>query len=136
QGAVTNTLGSVVQSAITLAITIVTMLLLSWPITLLALVVLPLFLLPSKRVGRRLQRLTRDQMNLNADMNATMQERFNVSGAMLAKLFGRPDAERDDFSGKAGAVRDMGIKIAVYSRSFFILLSVVAAVGTTIVWWL
>ena len=94
QNAVTNTLGSVVSSVITLGITIAAMLVLSWQITLLALFVLPLFLLPSKRAGRRLQRLSRDQMNLNAGMNATMQERFNVSGAMLAKLFGRPDAER------------------------------------------
>ncbi len=136
QGAVTNTLGSVVQSAITLGVTIVTMLLLSWQITLLALVVLPLFLLPSKRVGRRLQRLSRDQMNLNASMNATMQERFNVSGAMLAKLYGRPDAERDGFSREATGVRDMGIKIAVYSRTFFLLLGLVAAFGSAIVYWI
>jgi ATP-binding cassette subfamily B protein len=136
QNAVTNTLGSVVSSAITLITTIVAMLVISWKVTLLSALVLPLFLLPSKRVGRRLQRLSLDQMNVNAQMNATMQERFNVSGAMLAKLFGRPDAERDDFSAKAAAVRDMGVRIAVYSRSFFILLSVVAAVGTAIVWWL
>src|SRR5438094_3423959 len=111
------------------------MIALSWRVTLLAMFVLPLFLLPSKRVGRRLQALSRDQMNLNASMNATMQERFNVSGAMLAKLFGRPDAEALDFSGKAGAVRDMGVKIAVYSRSFFIVLSVIAAFGTAVVFW-
>ncbi len=135
QSAVTNTLGSVVQNAITLGITVVTMILLSWQITLLALVVLPLFLVPSKRVGRRLQHLTRDQMNLNADMNATMQERFNVSGAMLAKLFGRPDVERDSFGSKATGVRDMGIRIAVYSRTFFLLLGLVAAFGSAIVYW-
>jgi len=74
-------------------------------------------------------------MNLNAGMNATMQERFNVSGAMLAKLFGRPTVERDEFTAKAAGVRDMGVKIAVYSRSFFILLSVIAAVGTAVVYW-
>jgi ATP-binding cassette subfamily B protein len=135
QGAVTNTLGSVVQSSITLGITVVTMLLLSWQITLLALVVLPLFLLPSKRVGRRLQRLSRDQMNLNANMNSTMQERFNVSGAMLAKLFGRADVERDGFGEKAAGVRDMGVRIAVYSRFFFIVLGLVAAFGSAIVYW-
>ncbi len=135
QNAMTNTLGSVVSSAITLGTTIVTMLLISWQITLLALFVLPLFMLPSKRAGRRLQGLSRDQMNLNAGMNATMQERFNVSGAMLAKLFGRPDAEREDFSRRAAGVRDIGIRIAVYSRSFFILLSLIAAVGTAVVYW-
>ncbi len=134
QNAVTNTLGSVVQSVITLGVTIAAMLVLSWQITILALLVLPLFLLPSKGVGKRLQRLSRDQMNLNADMNATMQEHFNVSGAMLAKLFGRPDTERDEFSTKAAGVRDIGIRIAVYSRWFFILLSVIAAVGTAVVY--
>jgi ATP-binding cassette subfamily B protein len=124
-----------VQSAITLGITIVTMLVLSWQITLLALLVLPLFLLSSKRVGRRLQRLSVDQMNLNAGMNTTMQERFNVSGAMLAKLFGRPDDERDGFADKARGVRDMGVKIALYSRTYFILLGLVAAFGSAIVYW-
>jgi len=136
QNAVTNTLGSVVSSAITLGVTITAMLVLSWKITLLALLVLPFFLLPSKRVGRRLQRLSRDQMNLNASMNATMQERFNVSGAMLAKLFGRPDVESRAFSSEAADVRDMGVKIAVYSRSFFIVLSIIAAVGTAVVYWI
>jgi ATP-binding cassette subfamily B protein len=134
QNAVTNTLGSIVQSAITLGVTIAAMLVLSWKVTLLALLVLPLFLLPSKRVGKRLQRLSRDQMNLNADMSATMQERFNVSGALLAKLFGRPDAERDGFAAKAAGVRDIGIRIAVYSRWFFILLSIIAAAGTAVVY--
>jgi ATP-binding cassette subfamily B protein len=135
QNAVTNTFGSVVQSAITLGLTIVAMFLISWKITALALIVLPLFLLPSKGVGKRLQRLSRDQMDLNASMNATMQERFNVSGAMLTKLFGRPAAETADFSDKAAGVRDMGVRIAVYSRWFFILLSIIAAVGTTVVYW-
>jgi ATP-binding cassette subfamily B protein len=135
QNAMTNTLGSVVSSVITLGTTIAAMLVISWQITLLALFVLPLFLLPSKRAGRRLQRLSLDQMNLNAGMNATMQERFNVSGAMLAKLFGRPDAERRDFSGKAAGVRDIGVRIAVYSRSFFILLSLIAAFGSAVVYW-
>ena len=135
QGAITSTLSSVVQSAITLVVTIAAMVAISWKVTLLAMLVLPVFLLPSKRVGRRLQRLSRDQMNLNAEMNTTMQERFNVSGAMLAKLFGRPDGELDEFGAKAAGVRDIGVRIAVYSRSFFILLSVIAAVGTAIVYW-
>ncbi|MFN2615205.1 MAG: ABC transporter ATP-binding protein [Actinomycetota bacterium] len=134
QSAVTNTLGTVLQSAITLGVTLTTMMLISWQITLLALLVLPVFLVPSKRVGKRLQRLTRQQMNLNANMNATMQERFNVSGAMLAKLFGHPREERDGFSSKAAEVRDMGVRIAVYARTFFILLGVVAAIGSAIVY--
>jgi ATP-binding cassette subfamily B protein len=134
QGAVTNSLGSVVQSSITLGTTLTTMMLISWQITLLALLVLPVFLIPSKRVGKRLQRLTREQMNLNANMNATMQERFNVSGAMVAKLFGQPRQEREAFSGKAAEVRDIGVRSALYARTFFILLGVVAAIGSAIVY--
>jgi ATP-binding cassette subfamily B protein len=136
QSAITGTLQTIVQSVITLVITLAAMVSLSWQITLLAMIVLPVFVIPSKRVGRKLQKLTREQMNLNATMSATMQERFNVSGAMVAKLFGYPDVEREAFSSKAKSVRDMGIKIAVYARTFFIVLSVVAAVGTAVVFWM
>jgi ATP-binding cassette subfamily B protein len=136
QSALTGTLGTVVQNVITLTTTLVVMVSLSWQITLLAMLVLPLFLFPSKRVGKRLQVMTREQMNQNAEMNASMQERFNVSGAMLAKLFGNAAAERDRFSGKAALVRDLGIKIAVYMRTFVVTLSFVGAIGTAIVLWL
>jgi ATP-binding cassette, subfamily B, bacterial len=136
QGAVTNTLSTIQQSVTTLGVTLATMLALSWKITLLAMVVLPLFLLPSKRVGAKLSKLSREQMGLNAEMSSTMQERFNVSGAMVSKLFGRPDDERQTFGSKAGNVRDMGVKIAVYARTFFITLTVVAAVGSAVVYWL
>ena len=136
QSAVTGSLSTIQQSFITLAVTLVTMFALNWQITVLAMVVLPLFMLPSKRVGKKLSSLTRQQMALNAEMNATMQERFNVSGAMLSKLFGRPAAERDTFAGKASSVRDMGVRSAVYARTFFIMLSVVAAAGTAVVYWL
>ncbi len=136
QSAVTNTLSTIQQSITTLAVTLVTMFVLSWKITLLAMIVLPLFLIPSKRVGRRLSSLTREQMGVNAEMSATMQERFNVSGAMVAKLFGQTDTERDVFSAKAANVRNIGVKIALYMRTFFITLTVVAAVGSAVVYWL
>ena len=90
QNAVTGTLGTVVSNVITLTLTLVAMLALEWHLTVIALLVLPLFILPAKRVGRRLQTITREQMNLNASMNTTMTERFNVSGAMLVKLYGDP----------------------------------------------
>jgi ATP-binding cassette subfamily B protein len=104
-------------------------------LTLLALVVLPLFVLPAKRVGRRLQDLTREQMDLNATMNTTMTERFGVAGAMLVKLFGRQDQEVEDFGDRAGRVRDIGVRTALYSRTFFIALGLVGAVGTALIYW-
>ncbi len=103
QDAVTGTLGSVVSNVIVLATTLTTMLVLEWRLTLLALVVLPLFILPAKRVGRVLQAITRERMDLNAQMNTQMTERFNVAGAMLVKLFGRHDDEISEFSDRAGA---------------------------------
>src|SRR5262249_30570512 len=134
QSAVTGTLGTVVSNVITLVLTLVAMLALEWRLTLIALLVLPIFIFPAKRVGRRLQAITRDQMNLNASMNTTMTERFNVSGAMLVKLYGDPDAEAASFSGRASRVRDMGIKSAMYGRVFFVALGLVAAVGTAVIY--
>src|SRR5262245_13287180 len=101
------------------------MLVLEWRLTLLALVVLPIFIIPAKRVGRRLQDLTREQMDLNASMNQTMTERFGVAGALLVKLFGRQDQEVDEFGSRAGRVRDIGVRTALYSRTFFIALGLV-----------
>lgn len=135
QRAITGTLGQVISNAIVLVTTLIAMLLLEWRLTLLAVVLLPIFILPTKRVGRRLQVLTRESMDLNAQMNTTMNERLNVSGAMLVKLFGRHDAERDEFSGRAGRVADIGVRSAMYARVFFIGLSVVGAVGTAVVYW-
>jgi len=134
QNAVTGTLGTVVSNVITLTLTLAAMLALEWHLTVIALLVLPLFVLPAKRVGRRLQTITREQMNLNASMNTTMTERFNVSGAMLVKLYGDPDAEAASFSNRASRVRDMGIKSAMYGRVFFVALGLVAAVGTAVIY--
>jgi ATP-binding cassette subfamily B protein len=135
QRAVTQTLGAVVSNVIVLITTLMAMALLEWRLTLLALALLPLFILPAKRVGRRLQAITREQMNLNASMNNTMTERLNVSGALLVKLFGRHDDEESGFSDRAARVRDIGIRGAVYGRTFFIALGLVAAVGTAAVYW-
>ncbi len=135
QRALTGTLGTVVANAITALTTLVTLFLLEWRITLLAMVLLPMFILPARRVGRTVADITREGMNLNASMNATMTERFNVSGAWLVKLFGRPDDERDGFAGQAGRVRDIGIRNALFSRTFVIALTLLGAIGTAVVYW-
>ncbi len=136
QQAFTGTLGTAVANIITLAGTLIAMFLLEWRLTLLAVVILPVFVLPARRVGRGLQAITREGMNLNASMNNTMTERFNVAGALLVKLFGRHDDEAADFSDRAGRVRDIGIRSAMYSRVFLIALTLVGAVGTAVVYWL
>jgi len=123
QRALTGTLGTVVSNGITAATTLVTLFFLEWRITLLAMVLLPLFILPARRVGRTVAGITREGMNLNASMNATMTERFNVSGAQLVKLFGRPDEETEGFQERAGRVRDIGIRGALFSRAFVIALT-------------
>jgi len=134
QRAVTGTLGTVVSNIVTLALTLGAMFVLSWQLTLLAVVLLPIFLLPAKRVGRRLSGITRDGFDLNASMNATMTERFGVSGALLVKLFGRHDAEAASFSDRAGRVRDIGVQSAMYSRTFMTALTLVGAVGTAVIY--
>ncbi|MEY2447987.1 MAG: hypothetical protein QOH79_1463 [Acidimicrobiaceae bacterium] len=134
QRAVTGTLGSVVSNVVTLVVTLTAMAILEWRMTLVTLVLLPLFLLPAKRIGRQLQTITRESMNLNAEMNTTMTERFNVAGALLVKLFGRHQEEASDFSRRAGRVRDIGVRSAMYGRVFFIALTLVGAVGTAAVY--
>jgi ATP-binding cassette subfamily B protein len=135
QRALTGTLGQVVYNVLTVVATVAAMLVLDWQLAVLALAILPLFIIPAKRVGARLQDITREGMEVNAAMNATMTERFNVSGAMLVKLFGRADTERHEFGAKAGRVRDIGVRSAMYSRFFFAALGLVAAVGATLVYW-
>ncbi|MCB1017715.1 MAG: ABC transporter ATP-binding protein, partial [Acidimicrobiales bacterium] len=125
-----------ISNVVVLVTTLTAMFVLQWQLTLLSLLLLPLFLLPTKRVGRRLQAMTREQMDLNSSMNTTMTERFNVSGALLVKLFGRHDQESGDFADRAGRVRDIGVLTAVYSRTFFIALALVGAVGTALIYWL
>jgi ATP-binding cassette, subfamily B, bacterial len=136
QRALTGTLGSVFSNLISLVTTLVAMAVLNWRITLITVAVLPLFLLPAKRVGRRLQAITRESMQLNAAMTTTMNERFNVAGALLVMLFGRRKRELDGFSAKAAGVRDIGVRSALYGQTFFVVLGLVGAVGTAAVYWL
>jgi len=135
QRAFTTTLGSVVSNVIVLRTTRTAMVILEWRLTVLALALLPLLVVPAKRVGRRLQALTREGMDLNAAMNTQMTERFGVAGALLVKLFGDHDRERDEFALRAGRVRDIGVRSAMYGRTFFIALGLVGAVGTAAVYW-
>jgi len=134
QQAITSTMSSVVSNILTVGAILVTMFYLSWQISLIALVLIPLFLLPARRVGRRLQRLTRESMQLDAAMGSTMTERFNVAGAMLVKLFGRPRQESEVFAERAGRVRDIGVTQAMYGQVFFISLTLLAALATAVVY--
>jgi ATP-binding cassette subfamily B protein len=129
QRAFTSTLSGTLSNVISLLLTLAVMLTLSWEITLLSLVLLPVFVVPAKWVGRRLAGLTRESANLNASMNTTMTERFNVSGAQLVKLFGRPDAETAAFTARAARVRDVGVTSAMYGRAFIVALTLVAALA-------
>jgi ATP-binding cassette subfamily B protein len=134
QQAFTNTLSSIVSNVLTVILTVATMAFLSWPITLVALALLPVFLLPARRIGRKLAQLTRESYNLNASMNNLMTERFNVSGALLVKLFGRPQTEHDQFADKAGRVRDIGVRTAMYGRVFFVALVLTSSLATALVY--
>ena len=134
QQAFTSTLSGVVSNVIGLLLTAGVMFTLSWQITVLSLVLLPLFVVPARRVGRRLQEITRESYALNASMNTTMTERFNVAGALLVKLFGRPAQESSSFSDRAGRVRDIGVSSAMYSRTFFVALTLVAALAQALVY--
>jgi ATP-binding cassette subfamily B protein len=134
QQAVTNTLGTVVSNVITLVVTLSFMLALEWKLTILTLLVLPFFIIPARRIGRKLVVATREAMQLNASMNNTVVERFNVAGALVVKLFGDHEREREYFAGRAGRVRDIGITTAMYSRVLFVALGFVTAVGTAIVY--
>jgi ATP-binding cassette subfamily B protein len=134
QQAFTSTLSGLVSNIIALIVVLVTMITLSWQITFASLVLLPLFLIPARLLGRKLQALARNQMDLNAQMNQQMSERFNVSGALLIKLFGNYQNETQVFTNRAIGVRDIGIKIAMTNRIFFIALTLVATVATAFVY--
>ncbi len=136
QRAFTTFLSTVIGNIINLGITLVTMFAIEWRLTLLSLVILPFFLIPSRRVGARMADITRESMELNASMNTTMTERFNVSGAMLVKLFGQPRVEADDFADRASRVRDIGIRSAMLARVFMTAMTLVGALGTAAIYWL
>ncbi len=134
QQAFTGTLSNVVSNVISVTLVLIAMFTLSWQITLAALLMLPVFVLPARYMGRRLQSITRESYQLDAKMNTTMTERFNVAGALLVKLFGRPDEEARTFRDRAGRVRDIGITSAMYSRIFFISLMLTASLATALVY--
>ena len=130
QQAFTGTLSGVVSNVVSLVLVVTTMLILSWQITLVSLLLLPAFLLPTKWVGKRIQALTRDAFNLNATMSSTMTERFNVSGALLVALYGKPKMEETFFRTRARKVADIGIQTAMLNRVFFVGITSVAAIAT------
>jgi len=132
QQAFTSTLSGVVSNLLSLLLVALTMLTLSWQITVTSLLLLPVFLIPTKWVGRKLQRLTRSSFDLNAQMSSNMTERFNVSGALLVSLYGNSKFENDEFSDKARKVANIGVSIALLNRFFFIALTSVAAIATAV----
>lgn len=134
QQAFTDTFNSVVGNTISVGVTLVVMLFLSWEITLLALVMLPVFIFPARWVGRRLAAITREGYGLNAEMNAMMSERFNVAGALLVKIFGRPEREKSAFGERTARVRDIGVTTAMYGRIFFTGLLLSASLATALVY--
>ena len=131
QQAFTSTLSGIVSNSLTLLLVVIAMLTLSWQITLVSLVLLPVFIVPTKWIGRKLANYTRQSFDLNAEMSSTMTERFNVSGALLVSLYGDRIAEGSNFRSKARRVADMGIKIAMLNRIFFIAMTSVAAIATS-----
>jgi ATP-binding cassette subfamily B protein len=135
QSAVTGTLVSVTANGFATVATLAVMLSLEWRLTLAAVAILPLFIIPSRRVGRVLRRITRDQMKANAAMNTAMNETLNLSGALLVKLFGRTADEDRRFAGHAASVRDLGVRRALIGRWFFMALGLVSALGTALVFW-
>ncbi len=134
QEVLTTTLVSTVSSTLQLILVLVTMLYFSWLVTVIALVLIPMFIIPARLVGRRLQRLTRESMQLNAVLGSTMTERFNVAGAMLAKLFGEPSEESGLFAGQAAKVRDIGVVQAMIGSTLFIALTLLASLSLAVVY--
>ncbi|MDH3247840.1 MAG: ABC transporter ATP-binding protein/permease [Acidimicrobiia bacterium] len=135
QQAITGTFVSIVSNIVSVVVILGVMLQTSLLLTVLAVAALPLFVLPARRVGKVLRRITEQQMNHNASMSAILQETFNVSGALLVKLFNRTDSESEKFSTEAAAVRDLGVRRAMIGRWFFAVLGLVSAVGTAAVYW-
>ncbi|WP_326563238.1 ABC transporter ATP-binding protein [Micromonospora sp. NBC_01796] len=129
QRAFTSTLSGVVSNIIQLVLTALVMFTLSWQITVISLLLLPIFVVPARRVGKRLAEITREAYNLDAKMNATMTERFGVAGALLVKLFGKPEEEARRFAERADRVRDIGVQTAMYSRTFFVAMLLVASLA-------
>src|SRR5580692_5217656 len=134
QQAIVGTLSTVLSNVLSVIVILVVLFLLSWQVSLIALVLIPLFIYPARRLGRRLQRLSREAMQLNAEMGSTMTERFNVVGAMLAKLYGRPREESRLFASKAHQVREIGVTRDMYGSVFMIAVTLLTAMLTAVVY--
>ena len=132
QSAFTDTLSGILSNILTLSLVAAAMFTLSWPITVASLLLFPLFLIPTKWVGRKIQKLTLESFNVNAEASSTMTERFNVSGALLVTLYGKPERERDGFKSKARRVADIGIQTAMLNRLFFSAITTIAAIATAL----
>ena len=135
QTAISSTIVDIITNLVTVIATLAVMLALEWRLTLLGIAILPLFIVIARRLGVRLRDIAREQMDHNARMNATMNETLNISGALLVKLFGRQRTEVERFAGRAAQVRDTGVKQAVAGSQFFVLIGLVSAVGTALVYW-
>jgi ATP-binding cassette subfamily B protein len=136
QNAITGTFVTIVSNVVSLVSTLIIMLSLEWRLTLVSIIVLPLFIAPARRVGRKLRAIRRESMTYNAEMNGMMNETLNVSGALLVKLFGRQQNEVTKFQDRSTKVRDIGVRSALIRRWFFLGLSLVSAVGTAVIFWL
>lgn len=134
QQAFTTVLSSVVSNVISLVLIIGAMVSLSWQLTLAALLLVPLFVIPAKLMGRRLASLSGEQMNLNAELGTQMTERFNVAGALLVKIYGQPQREITEYDARAARVRDIGVRIAVNRALFFVMLTAMASLATAMVY--
>jgi ATP-binding cassette subfamily B protein len=136
QSAISSTIVGIITNIVSVIATLTIMLALEWRLTLLGLLVVPLFVIPARRVGKALRDIAREQMDVNAAMNAMINETLNVSGALLVKLFGRTDEEIGRFSGRAGGVRDLGVRRAIIGTQLFVGLGLISTVGTALVYWI
>lgn len=134
QNAISNTIVNIITNIIQAVAVLGVMLTLEWRLTLISIVILPLFILAARRMGERLRDISRQQMEANAQMNATMNETLNIGGALLVKLFGRAVTEVKRFENRASLVRDLGVGRAVLGAMFFIIIGLVSAVGTALVY--
>lgn len=134
QQAVTSMLSQTLSMVLTLGLTLAAIFTLSWQISTVALIVIPLFIVPAKMIGRRVQRLAREEMQLDAELGSMMNERFNVAGAMLAKLYGRPEEESNLFAGRAGRVRDIAVMTNLYGSALPIMIGLLAALMSALVY--
>jgi ATP-binding cassette subfamily B protein len=134
QNAISNTIVNIITNLVQVGAVLVVMLTLEWRLTLISIIILPLFILAARHMGERLRDISRRQLEANAQMNATMNETLNIGGALLVKLFGRVQTEVKRFESRAGHVRDLGINRAVLGAIFFIIVGLVGAVGTALVY--